>query len=80
VFAAFIRYRAARATMAAVSGELANVHNRLDRPAPRIPTQFRDSRLLDDLVELTDREAQRIAADEVDDFHARREAAGEGAG
>ncbi len=79
VFAAFIRHRAGRWLRTHLTDEQANLHQRLNLPGNRPNAlSYRDGRLLEDLVEFCETEARRLAADEMDAYHQRREAAGNG--
>lgn len=81
VLSAWITYRAARWRRTHLRGEVQNaMRSTGDSRRPPPDLSYRDPRLLDDVLELAEREARRIAADEADARQAAREVAGEGRG
>ncbi|MCZ2850009.1 hypothetical protein [Modestobacter sp. VKM Ac-2978] len=79
VFGAYVRHRAARHARAQAADQLGQTHRRLGQEPPRQPLQGGvDNNLLADLVKIVEAEGRRLAADELDKFHQRRDAAGDG--
>ncbi|MDP9428329.1 MAG: hypothetical protein M3Q47_05365 [Actinomycetota bacterium] len=79
IFSALIRHRAGRWRRTYLRDERVNVMNRIDAPGSRPSAlNYYDPRLLEELVQFCEDEARRIAADEMDEYHQRRQAAGNG--
>ncbi len=79
--AAWIKYRAGRERRTFLRMEVTNAMNRSSIDGPRHPDlNYRDPRLLEDVLDFAEKEARRIVAEEMDAHHERREAAGRGDG